>query len=135
MNDIALIRSVTNKEGQHQRATYQLHTGYLPTGSVRHPSLAANIAKQLADLSHDLPAVVSVGQTIGSGYLGVDYEPFVVDNPEPASAQPRSAGRPPAAIRAGSGCSTSSRTISPAAAGKPSSTITAGCIKRPRRWS
>ena len=81
MNDIALIRSCTNKEGQHQRATYQLHTGYLPTGSVRHPSLGANIAKQLADLSHDLPAVVSVGQTIGSGFLGVDYEPFVVDNP------------------------------------------------------
>ncbi len=81
MNDIALIRSVTNKEGQHQRATYQLHTGYLPTGSVRHPSLGANIAKQLADLSRDLPAVVSVGQTIGAGFLGVDYEPFVVDNP------------------------------------------------------
>lgn len=81
MKDIALIRSVTNKEGQHQRATYQLHTGYLPTGSVRHPSLGSNIAKQLADLTRDLPAVVSVGQTIGAGYLGVDYEPFVVDNP------------------------------------------------------
>lgn len=81
MNDIALIRSVTNKEGQHQRATYQLHTGYLPTGSVRHPSLGANIAKQIADLTHDLPAVVSVGQTVGAGFLGVDYEPFVVDNP------------------------------------------------------
>jgi hypothetical protein len=81
MKDIALIRSVTNKEGQHQRATYQLHTGYLPTGSVRHPSLGSNIAKQLADLTRDLPAVVSVGQTVGSGFLGVDYEPFVVDNP------------------------------------------------------
>lgn len=81
MKDIALIRSVTNKEGQHQRATYQLHTGYLPTGSVRHPSLGSNIAKQLADLTRDLPAIVSVGQTIGAGYLGVDYEPFVVDNP------------------------------------------------------
>ena len=81
MKDVALIRSVTNKEGQHQRATYQLHTGYLPTGSVRHPSLGANIAKQIADLSQDLPAVVSVGQTVGAGYLGVDFEPFVVDNP------------------------------------------------------
>src|SRR5262245_31513406 len=48
LKDIALIRSMTNKEGQHQRATYQLHTGYLPSGSVRHPSLAANIAKQIA---------------------------------------------------------------------------------------
>jgi hypothetical protein len=81
MNDIALIRSATNKEGQHQRATYQLHTGYLPTGSVRHPSLGSNLAKQLADLTRDLPAIVSVGQTVGAGFLGVDYEPFVVDNP------------------------------------------------------
>jgi Protein of unknown function (DUF1501) len=81
MKDFALVRSVNNKEGQHQRATYQLHTGYLPTGSVRHPSLGANLAKQLADVSQDLPAVVSVGQTVGAGFLGVDYEPFVVDNP------------------------------------------------------
>jgi len=81
LNNIALVRSMTNKEGQHQRATYQLHTGYLPTGSVRHPSLAANIARQLADTSQDLPAVVSVGQSQGAGYLGVDYEPFIVQNP------------------------------------------------------
>lgn len=81
MKDIALIRSMTNKEGQHQRATYQLHTGYLPTGSVRHPSLAANIAKQLADPMHTLPAVVSIGQSQGAGFLGVDFEPFIVQNP------------------------------------------------------
>src|SRR3954447_13646225 len=31
MKDIALVRSMTNKEGNHQRATYQLHTGYSPT--------------------------------------------------------------------------------------------------------
>src|SRR5579872_1118138 len=30
MNDIALIRSMTNKEGEHLRATYQMHTGYVP---------------------------------------------------------------------------------------------------------
>jgi len=96
MKDIALIRSATNKEGQHQRATYQLHTGYLPTGSVRHPSLGANLAKQLADLTRDLPAVVSVGQTVGAGYLGVDYEPFNVDNP---GQLPRNLAAPIAANR------------------------------------
>ena len=35
MKDIALVRSMTNREGNHQRATYQLHTGYAPTGSVK----------------------------------------------------------------------------------------------------
>lgn len=81
MGDLALIRSLTNKEGNHQRATYQLHTGYVPSGSVKHPSLAANIAKELAPADLELPAVVSVGLTSGAGFLGVDYEPFVVRDP------------------------------------------------------
>ena len=38
MKDVALVRSMTNKEGNHQRATYQLHTGYVPTGTVKHPN-------------------------------------------------------------------------------------------------
>ena len=81
MNDIALIRSMTNKEGNHQRASYQLHTGYVPSGSVKHPSLGSAIAKEIGDPAHDLPAVVSVGRTVGAGFLGVDYEPFAVQNP------------------------------------------------------
>lgn len=81
MGDLALIRSLTNKEGNHQRATYQLHTGYVPSGSVKHPSLAANIAQELALADLELPAVVSVGLTSGAGFLGVDYEPFVVRDP------------------------------------------------------
>jgi uncharacterized protein (DUF1501 family) len=81
MSDIALIRSMTNKEGEHQRATYQMHTGYIPTGTVRHPSLGCALAKELARPEHELPTVVSVGPTIGAGFLGVDYDPFVVQNP------------------------------------------------------
>jgi len=81
MNDIALIRSMTNKEGNHQRAAYQVHTGYVPSGSVKHPSLGSAIAKEIGDAAHDLPSVVSIGRTIGAGFLGVDYEPFAVQNP------------------------------------------------------
>jgi hypothetical protein len=86
MGEIALIRSMTNKEGEHQRATYQMHTGYVPTGTIRHPSLGCAIARELAPPEHDLPAVVSIGagrgQSIGSGFLGVDYEPFLVADRE-----------------------------------------------------
>ncbi len=81
MADIALIRSLTNNEGNHQRTTYQMHTGYIPSGSVKHPSFAANIAHQIADSDLDLPSVVSIGQTQGAGFLGVRYEPFVVAEP------------------------------------------------------
>ena len=85
LDRFSLIRSMTNKEGNHQRASYQLHTGYVPSGSVKHPSLSASIAEQLADPKFELPPVVAVasgrGSTTGSGFLGVDYEPFTVRTP------------------------------------------------------
>jgi hypothetical protein len=84
MGDIALVRSMTNKEGNHQRATYQLHTGYAPTGTVKHPSFGCNVAAELGDPSVDLPHIVAVGggPVVGAGLLGVQYEPFLVQNPE-----------------------------------------------------
>src|SRR6516162_8463378 len=44
MKEIALIRSMTNKEGAHPRAVYQLHTGYLPTGGVKYPAFGALVS-------------------------------------------------------------------------------------------
>tara|TARA_R110002095_G_scaffold142726_1_gene123588 strand:+ start:5176 stop:6456 length:1281 start_codon:yes stop_codon:yes gene_type:complete len=81
MQDIAVIRSMTNKEGNHQRASYQMHTGYIPSGSVKHPSLGSNIAREIGNRELDIPTIVSVGATDGAGFLGVDYEPFNVNNP------------------------------------------------------
>ncbi|HCO21982.1 hypothetical protein Mal35_41890 [Gimesia maris] len=81
MSDIALIRSMTNKEGNHQRATYQMHTGYVPSGSVKHPSLGSNIVREIGDRELDIPSIVSVGATEGAGFLGVDFEPFNINNP------------------------------------------------------
>lgn len=83
MQDIAIIRSMTNKEGEHQRAVYQMHTGYIPSGSVKHPSLGACIARELAPIERELPAVVTIGDrgagAVGAGFLGVDVEPFQIN--------------------------------------------------------
>ncbi|MEZ6127659.1 MAG: DUF1501 domain-containing protein [Planctomycetaceae bacterium] len=81
MDNIALVRSMTNKEGSHPRATYQMHTGYIPSGSVKHPSLASCIAQQIGDRHSELPSFVSIGNTLGAGFLGMDYEPFIVNSP------------------------------------------------------
>lgn len=81
LNECALIRSLTNKEGNHQRAQYQLHTGYLPSGGLKHPHFGSAVAKELLTQGSELPAVVSIGRTEGAGFLGVDYEPFVVESP------------------------------------------------------
>jgi hypothetical protein len=85
LGDIALVRSVTNKEGEHQRAAYQLHTGYAPGGGVKYPSLGSIVASEIGLPEFDLPHFVSIGNraaTIGSGFLGMSFAPFVVANPE-----------------------------------------------------
>ena len=83
MKDIALVRSMTNKEGNHQRATYQLHTGYIPSGTVKYPNFGCVAAAELGDPKFDLPHIVSIGGlSVGAGMLGVAYEPFAVGNPE-----------------------------------------------------
>jgi Protein of unknown function (DUF1501) len=92
MNEIALVRSMTNKEGNHQRATYQLHTGYVPSATVKHPNLGCSVAGELGESHFDLPHIVSIGgPTIGAGFLGAAMEPFVVQNPEkpPENTQPK----------------------------------------------
>jgi hypothetical protein len=85
MKDITLIRSMTNREGEHVRATYQLHTGYVPSGTVKYPSIGSIVASEIGSSDFDLPHFVSIGNrlaTIGSGFLGMSVAPFVVGNPE-----------------------------------------------------
>jgi hypothetical protein len=83
MKDIALIRSMSNKEGNHQRATYQLHTGYAPSGTVKHPNFGSVMAAELGDPKFDLPHIVCIGRddTTSAGILGVKYEAFRVPDP------------------------------------------------------
>jgi uncharacterized protein (DUF1501 family) len=94
MQDIALIRSMTGREGNHQRAVYQLHTGYAPSGSIKYPSLGSIVASELGDPAFDLPHFVQIGgrEVIGSGFLGMNFAPFVVLNP---SQMPANATLPP----------------------------------------
>jgi hypothetical protein len=92
MKDIALVRSMTNKEGNHQRATYQLHTGYVPSATVKHPNIGCSVVGEMGESHFDLPHIVSIGgATIGAGFLGAAMEPFVVQNPDkpPENTEPK----------------------------------------------
>ncbi|MCI0335279.1 MAG: DUF1501 domain-containing protein [Planctomycetes bacterium] len=94
MNDLAIIRSMTSKEGSHPRASFLLHHGYLPMGGVKFPTLGSHVAHQIGDPKFDLPSFVRIGgrraDLGGAGFLGVDYDPFVLRNPEakPENTQP-----------------------------------------------
>jgi hypothetical protein len=86
MKQLAIIRSMSSREGNHDRARYFVHTGYAPAGVTQHPPFGAIVAKELLDRSQTLPAYVSIhGPAMGAGLLGVNFAPFVV----------RDAGKPP----------------------------------------
>src|SRR5262245_46140036 len=85
MKSLAVVRSMRTREGDHGRATAHLHTGYLPQGSIRFPSLGALVANELADAGADLPGFVSVTPqgafaqpAVASRFLGPSDAPFVV---------------------------------------------------------
>ncbi len=81
MDQVCLIRSMNSKEGAHPRATFLMHTGYLPTASVKYPTLGSIVAHENGDPAFDLPNFVRIGAgrfTDSAGLLGVDYDPFLM---------------------------------------------------------
>lgn len=82
MRELAVIRSMTSKEGNHGRATYLLHTGYAPSGGIVHPGFGSLVSQQLGAADFDLPHFVAIsGQSVGPSFLGVRHAPFVVSDP------------------------------------------------------
>jgi hypothetical protein len=83
--DLAIIRSMSTKEGDHGRATYYLRTGYLPQGPVRYPTLGSLVANEFDDESAELPGFVSISPVrainaaaFTSGFLGPKCAPLNV---------------------------------------------------------
>jgi hypothetical protein len=83
MNKLTLVRSMISKEGDHERATYNVKTGYRPDPTLVHPSIGAVICHQLPEGKVDIPRHISIlpGQwPARGGYLGAQYDAFQVYN-------------------------------------------------------
>ncbi len=85
MNDLALVRSMRTREGDHGRATAHLRTGYTPQGSIRFPTLGSLVSHEWAQENADLPGFVSVmpqgafaQASVAAGFLGPRHAPLVV---------------------------------------------------------
>jgi hypothetical protein len=85
MQDMAIIRSMNTREGDHGRATFYLRTGYLPQGPIQYPTLGSLISKELGAEDHPLPNFVSIAPyrifsptAWGPGFLGPQYAPLLV---------------------------------------------------------
>jgi len=82
MHHMSIVRSMSTREADHMRGRYYMHTGYVPNPNIEHPSYGAVIAHELASQVPELevPPFVSVGSgSVGPGFLGMTWAPFVVD--------------------------------------------------------
>ena len=67
--DMALVRSMSTKEGDHGRASFLLRTGYTPQASIQFPALGSLVANEIGREGTDLPNFVSIASN-RSGVLG-----------------------------------------------------------------
>jgi uncharacterized protein (DUF1501 family) len=100
-DQMAIIRSMSTKEADHGRATYQMRTGHLAGGPVHYPTMGSVFSKELEKEGAALPNFVSIAPyrffspaAYGPGFLGPQYAPLVVGEtaqsiiPIPGQQQP-----------------------------------------------
>ena len=85
MDKMAIIRSMTSREGDHGRGTFLMRTGYLPQGPVNYPTMGSFLSKEIGAADAPLPNFVSIAPyrlfnqaAFGSGFLGPQYAPLIV---------------------------------------------------------
>jgi hypothetical protein len=84
IGSLSVIRSLVSKEGDHERGSYLLKTGYRPDPTLRHPSLGAILVNQFPDASIVLPQHISIGNSnwpARGGFLGDQFDAFRVYDP------------------------------------------------------
>src|SRR5215469_8369004 len=60
MDRMAVIRSMSTREGEHGRGTHYLRTGYQAQGPIHYPSIGSLVAKELGEDAAALPNYVSI---------------------------------------------------------------------------
>jgi hypothetical protein len=85
MNDMAIIRSMSTREGDHGRGTFLMRTGYLPQGPIQYPTMGSFLSKELGAEDAPLPNFVSIAPfrqfspgAYAPGFLGPQYAPLLV---------------------------------------------------------
>jgi len=85
MDRMAIVRSMSTKEADHGRATYQMRTGHVPGGPIQYPTLGSLFSKELERPGAELPSFVSIAPyrffspaAYTPGFLGPRYAPLVV---------------------------------------------------------
>lgn len=79
-----VLRSLVSKEGDHERGTYLVKTGYRPDPTLVHPAVGAIVAHERPNAEVRVPLHVSLnprGWPARGGYLGDQLDAFKVFDP------------------------------------------------------
>ena len=94
---LSIVRSLTTTEGDHNRGTFLMNTGRVPSPLSEYPHVGSvlsylNAQDAEAMKNMDLPAFIAVGggRMVGPGFLGMKYASFLVQQPgsPPENVQP-----------------------------------------------
>jgi hypothetical protein len=95
MDRLALVRSMSSKEGDHGLASYYVHAGYPQRGPIQYPTLGSLVAKEAGAEDADLPAFVSIApfrvsnsRAHSPGFLGPRFAPLIVGEAGPRGPAP-----------------------------------------------
>jgi len=79
-DQLAIVRGMSTKEGDHGRGTYLMRTGQRPGGLVAFPTIGSSLSKELGAGGSDLPNFVSIAPyqqfnpgAFSPGFLGPKY--------------------------------------------------------------
>ena len=82
--DIAVVRSMTQKTGDHRGGSYWMHTSYQPRATIVHPTMGP-WAQRILGKKHDtLPDSVGIGtggNHPGAGFFGPTLAPLPIGDP------------------------------------------------------
>jgi len=84
MDTLSIVRNVVTKEGDHERANYNVKTGFRPDPTLTHPAIGALLAHQLPTGKTEIPRHVSIfsgNWPSRGGYLGDQFDAFKTGDP------------------------------------------------------
>jgi uncharacterized protein DUF1501 len=96
---LAVVRSLSTKEGDHGRGTYVVRTGQKPLGPIQYPAIGSTLSKALGREDDAVPHYVSISPyrafnqaAFSPGFLGPRYAALTVGATDGVQAQPQAAG-------------------------------------------
>ncbi|MEC9092038.1 MAG: DUF1501 domain-containing protein [Planctomycetota bacterium] len=81
-DQLAVVRSMYTETGVHENAQYMMKTNYKKIATTSHPALGPWMQKLNPAPPRDIPPSVSIGQSVGPGYLGANFAPLPIGDPK-----------------------------------------------------